>query len=432
MVKIVSTALIVAILATFIFSLQHFAVNIPSYDDYAATLIFIQLHFFQNTDPIVGKFLALFVPHGEHYIVISRLSAALAYIYSGTINFTVLVWYQNLYLLGTFALIIQVIRRQNLPLLPILIPITFFFFNLSFWQVSFYYWGGIQYYVVFFFAFLALFNLDKATLNNRFPFFLAIIFATLSIFSFGNGILTLPVGFFLLAAQGKTKYLWVWTVFGAICVGFFLSGFHPSFASKPAFNFMWMARLFFTYLGSFLFVNPASQFWRYTNIVFCFVAGLGVFYLWLRMLFKGYAFQKPLLYCLLTLPILTGLLIALARFDTKAAGGIAPRYQFFSACIPVFLLIIYYEYLQKKYRNLVKPIVFASAMVWVLSFWNNWKEVDRNTVDMAQTIQKWQQNKNSPLVYYNHDPKYSEALTWALSNEVYRLPAPVQDKTIKP
>ena len=421
MVRFISVALVVAILATFLLALQRFVVNIPSYDDYAATLIFIKLHYFENHDA-VEKFRALFVPHGEHYIVISRLSAAIAYMSTGTINFSALVWYQNLYLVGVFGLIIQLIRQQHIPLFPILIPVTSFLFSLSFWQVSFYYWGGVQYYAVFFFSFLALYNLEKATPNNRIPFFYSICLATLSILSFGNGLIVLPVGFFLLAVQRKSGYLWAWTGFSILCIGLFLSGFHPSFSSKPAFNPEWMSRLFFTYLGSFLYVNPVSQFWRNVNILLCYATGLGVFALWLRLLLKGYAFRQPLLYCLLSFPILTGALIALARFDTKAAGGIAPRYQFFSQCIPLFLLLIFYKYVATTHKDALKPIIAISLIVWGLSFWNNWQAAEQNTVSIAQTIKDWQKSNKSPLVYYNHDPAYSVALTWALNYGIYKLP----------
>jgi hypothetical protein len=421
MKKNISLILCLLALGAFFLALYQKALNIPSYDDYAATLIFLKNHYYLKTDA-VGKIRALFYPHGEHYIVTSRLSAALGYVLTGSVNFTVLVWYQNLYLLGVFGLIIMIVREQGIPLFPLLVPISLSFFSLSFWQVSLYYWGGVQYYTVFFFAILSLYCLNKADESSGFYFVPAIFFAAMAILSFGNGILILPLGFFLLAAQNKKKYLRIWTGFGAMAVLLFLLGYHSGFTNKPAFNPEWMARLLFTFLGSFLYVSPQNADWKYINIVVCILAGAGVMYMWLRLLFTGYAFRNPLLYCLLSLPVLTGILIALARFDSKAAGGIAPRYQFFSACIPVFLLLIFYEDIKKSKKPVFLPIVGLAAAVWGMSYGNNLREIDRFNGEIVQTFWQWQKNNTAPLVYYKPDPQYSDALAWALNTGTYTFP----------
>ncbi|MBU1822739.1 MAG: hypothetical protein KKG00_14690 [Bacteroidetes bacterium] len=425
MKKYISIALSLLTLGAFILALWQNVVNIPSYDDYAATLIFLKNHYYHSTDAI-GKIRALFYPHGEHYIVTSRLSAAIAYTFTGSVNFTALVWYQNLYLLGVFVLILLIMREQGVSLFTVIIPVSLCLFSLSFWQVSLYYWGGVQYYTVFFFAILSLYCLNKADENSGFYFPLAILFVAMAILSFGNGILVLPLGFFLLAAQNKKKYLRIWTGFGVLAVLLFLSGQHSDFAHKPAFNPEWMARLLFTFLGSFLYVSPQSADWKYINIVVCMVAGMGVMYLWFRLLFNGYAFRNPLPYCLLSLPILTGILIALARFDSKAAGGIAPRYQFFSACIPVFLLLIFYENIKKSKKPVILPVIGLVAAVWGMSFTNNLREIDRFNGEIVQTFRQWQKNNTTPLVYYMPDSSYSDALAWALSTGTYTFPAAYQ------
>ncbi len=416
--RTISLLIVATILCAFAGTLSYFISNIPSYDDYAATLIFIKNHYYQNPDT-AGKIRALFIPHGEHYILLSRGSAALFYTMFGTINFSALVWYQNLYLLANFILIFFIFKNQGITYFPILIFITLFLFNLSHWQVALYYWGGIQYYAVFFFSFLSLFLLHISTYRQSTFYFLgALFFAALALVSFGNGILVLPLGFFLLAIKNKRGYLTVWTLFSLLGVIFFLSGFHGSFSSKPPFNAFWMAKLLFTFLGSFLYVNPAAQFWSYANIVLCFVVGLGVFGSWIILLFKGYAFKNPFLYCLLSLPILTGVLIAMARYDAKAAGGIAPRYMFFSACIPIFLLLIFQDIKKTKFP-VILPTLSLIMLLWVLSFVNNWRDIQRNNREISQTLEEWLKNPATPLVYYNPDPRYAEALQWALDRGIY-------------
>ncbi|TDB68960.1 hypothetical protein [Arundinibacter roseus] len=416
--RTISLVIITTVLCVFAGTLSYFICNIPSYDDYAATLIFIKNHYYQNPDT-AEKIRALLIPHGEHYILLSRGSAALFYTIFGTINFSALVWYQNIYLLAIFVLILFIIKNQRISYFPVLVPITLFLFNLSHWQVALYYWGGIQYYAVFFFSFLSLFLLHiSVTKPSHFYFFGALFFAAIALVSFGNGILVLPLGFFFLAVKNKRSYLTVWTLFSLLGVIFFLSGFHGSFSNKPPFNPFWMAKLLFTFLGSFLYVNPAAQFWSHANIVLCFVAGLGVFGFWLMLLFKGYAFKNPFLYCLLSLPILTGILIAMARYDSKAAGGIAPRYMFFSACLPIFLLLIFQDIKKTKFP-VILPTLSLIMLLWMLSFVNNWRDIQRNNREISQTLEQWLENPATPLVYYNPDPRYAEALQWALEHGVY-------------
>ena len=76
-----------------------------------------------NNSDVPGKIQALFAPHNEHRIVLSRASAALSYVVSGKINFRGLVWYQNIYLLGVFLLIAGIIRQKRLPLYPALLVV---------------------------------------------------------------------------------------------------------------------------------------------------------------------------------------------------------------------------------------------------------------------------------------------------------------------
>ena len=418
MEKAVSWALIMLIMGMFASVIYRFDVNIPSYDDYAATLIFLKNYYYNNPD-VPGKIRALFIPHNEHCIFLSRVSAVLSYVVSGKINFRGLVWYQNVYLFGVFLLIAGIIRQQRLPFYPSLLVVSFFLFNLAFWQVTLYYWGGIQYFAVYFFIIASLFCLQA---SSRAYFLLGIGLAALAMLSFGNGILVLPLGFFLLAAQYKTRRLLAWTVFAVAGMVFFFSNLPTSFAEKPPFNIQWMGRLLFTFLGSFLYVSPANQFWYYANIILCSVVGIGVLYSWLRLLFNGYAFRNPFLYCLYSLPILTGIIIALARFDSKAAGGIAPRYMFFSACIPIFLFLIHQDTNRNK-KVVALPILVLSMMVWGVSFVNNLREIKRNTDEISATFRRWQHDHTTPLVYYNNDPNYSETLVWALHCGAYTPPS---------
>ncbi|MFB9292292.1 hypothetical protein [Persicitalea jodogahamensis] len=411
------------IFAAFFLTVHHFVVNIPSRDDFAATLSFIQMQCVSDVG-IFDQITALFIPHNEHYIVLSRLSAALAYNFAGHLNFTALVWYQNIFLLGGYALVLQIIRQQKLPLLVLLLPTTIFFFNLSFWQVTLYYWGGIQYYTVFFFAILSLYFLHVSLNSGSAWFAGGIVAATLAVLSFGNGIVVLPAGFLLLWGQRQRKRLLVWTGFSAIVIMLFWLNFQGPSTVRPAFNPVWMGKLLFTFLGSFLYVNPSVKLWSYANIVLCAVVGLGVLFVWVRLLVNGYLHKNPLLYSLLTLTLLTALLIAFGRFETKAAGGIAPRYMYFSTLIPVFLVLIYADLQKRQNKNLpVKALASSMLLIWGLSYANNIQAIEAFNQENLSTFHQWEQDHRRPLVPpQNHDPRYSEVLLWAMENNVYTPP----------
>ncbi len=410
----------------FILVIYQYAVNIPSRDDFGTTLYFIQAHYFGNFDT-VGKVTSLFIPHNEHYILFSRLSTALAYTLAGHLDYTALIWYQNIFLLGGYALVLKIVKLQKLPLMELLVPITVFFFSLSFWQVTLYYWGGIQYYTVFFFAILSLYYLYLSSDNGNAWFAAGIVAATLAVLSFGNGVVVLPAGFLMLWGQRHRKRLFIWAAFSAIVVLLFLLNFQGPSTVRPAFNLLWMGRLLFTFLGSFLYVNPSTRFWSYANILLCSVAGLGVLFIWIRLLVKGYLYKNPLLYSLLTLTILTALLIAFGRFETKAAGGIAPRYMYFSTCIPVFLLLIYADLQKQRSKKLpVKVLASSALLVWALSYANNIQAIKAFNQENLITFHQWERDHRKPLVPpQHHDPRYSEVLLWAMENNIYAPPTPL-------
>ncbi|MCF2445780.1 hypothetical protein L0657_17600 [Dyadobacter sp. CY345] len=395
--------------------------NIPSFDDYDATLAFIRNFYFEkSTDP--ERLGMLFDLHNEHCIMISRLSASIYYAIFKEINFTHLVLYQNLFLLGFYAVILAIMKQQNLlsPLAALFV--TIFLFSLSFWQVSFYYWAGIQHYTVLFFSFLSLFLLSKAEKPNGKYFILACLFASLAIFSFGNGVLALFLGGFLLFVQKKKSALVVWIVVSLLLLSFlYFSRTTGNGSEAEAFNFEWMGRLLFTFLGSFLFVNPPDIFWYKANIIFCMITGLAVLSCWIVLFLNGYAFKNPLLYVLFSFPILTGIVIAISRFSTKAAGGIAPRYMFFTATIPVILLLILLDmgFLKKR---VLQYITFSAFLVWSLSFNNNLKVLKQSNEELMISVKKSENNKDIPLINGGNGLDYSAKLHWAIENNVIKIP----------
>jgi len=414
--------LLLSVLIIFIFclTLVQNAQNIPSFDDYDATLSFIRNFYFEKR-PLLQRTKLLFSFHNEHCIMISRTSAAIYYYIFQEINFTHLVLYQNLFLFGFFAVLLAIMRQQNLLSFPVVLFATFFLFSLSFWQVSFYYWAGIQHYAVFFFSFLCLFLLNKTERPGSGSFLLAVLCVLLAVCSFGNGLLTLFLGAFLLLVQKKYRTLIAWsTISAVILIVIFLSRNPTQIADSEKFNFEWMGRLLFTFLGSYLFVNPSVNTLYTTNILLCFAFGVAVFVFWLWLFFKGYAFKNPLLYVLFSMPVLTGIIISISRFSTKAAGGIAPRYMFFTAVIPVMLSLILLDLkiLNKKSQQI---LLIIGSMIWMSSFYNNSAALKFSNKELVTAINVWQKDKSKPLINQGNLWDYSDRLRWAIQNDVINI-----------
>ncbi|WP_247237123.1 hypothetical protein [Telluribacter sp. SYSU D00476] len=407
---------------------MHYTLDIPSFDDYHATIYAIRMFYFEAIN-LKQQVALLFKPHNEHRIFLSRLSSIVYYDLFGKLNFRTLILYQNLYLLAAFGLTLAILKKSKVQIWPLLLPISLFLFSLSFWQVTLYYWGGIQYYTVFFFIMLSLYWLVSAREVVSWQYIGSMLAALIAIISFGNGILVVPLALFLLWTQKKYQLIPPWIGIALLYVLLQLTNEPAVTRDFSHFRIDWAMRLFFTYLGSFAYVSSYGSPWHYTNIILCMVVGAVVFYYWIRLLWSGYAFKTPLLFCLLCLPILTGVLIAISRFDTKAAGGIAPRYMFFTAFIPIWVISILYDTGKLK-KNLLLPLYLVAGLLWSLSYTTNSLQIKEFNQQNQVTLTAWLKDKSVPLVYYDiiNTQGHGQLLQWAIKHDVYQIPPDILEE----
>ena len=426
--KAVSLVASIVVFVAFGRAVLHYTLDVPSYDDYNATIYAIQMFYFEATN-LKQQLALLFKPHNEHRIFLSRLSSIIYYDLFGKLNFRALILYQNLYLLAAFGLTLAILRKAKIQLWPLLLPVSFFLFSLSFWQVTFYYWGGIQHYTVCFFIMLSLYWLTSAREVVSWQYIGSILAALIAITSFGNGILVVPLALFLLWTQKKYQLIFPWLGVAILYILLQLTNEPAVTRDFSNFRIDWAIRLFFTYLGSFAYVSSYGTPWHYPNIILCMAVGAVVFFYWLKLLWSGYAFKTPLLFCLLCLPILTGVLIAISRFDTKAAGGIAPRYMFFTAFIPIWVISILYDTGKLK-KSLLLPLYLVTGLLWSLSYTTNSSLIKDFNRQNQVTLAAWLKDKSVPLVYYDiiNTQGHGQLLLWALKYDVYQIPPEVLEE----
>ncbi|MCE6989180.1 hypothetical protein [Dyadobacter sp. CY323] len=419
MAKFIPIGLSIALFLIFLLTLFQNALNAPSFDDYDTTINFIRRFFFENHSIEIRQDILL-SRHNEHRILFSKIVAASYYYLFHQISFRNLVLLQNLMLLGFYVLTLNLLKRNNLLSPETILWVTLFTFSLAFWQVTFYYWGGIQHYTVIFFSILSLISLDRARDVRSAAFIIALFSVVFGVLSFGNGFIALVLGGFILIVQKKWRMLIAWTL--VACLLLFYTFFSDPAAvtrNVVAINPEWVVRLLFTFLGSCLYMNPAQG--QYFNIIVCMFAGFLVLLGWIWLFFNGYAFKNPLFYCLLSLPVLTGIIVAIARFETKAAGGVAPRYMFFTSLIPIFVVMVLLDMKLLKTKHL-RVLCGAGLALWSVVFYNNHRAVVDSNAEIVATINKWEKDPHTPLIYYQQTEEYSEIMTWAVKHNVVSIP----------
>ncbi len=240
---------------------QHYAVNIPKWDDHALRAF---LYYSDQEPTFLGRLQWLFKQHNEHRIVYDRLVTALDYGLFGKLNYRHLMVVGNLSLVGLLAVFMGVLRRKDglvwhrLPVLYAL-PVALLLFNLSQWENMFWGMASLQNFSVVLWV-LAAFYL----LTHTERWMLALPMAVLATLTSGNGLLVWPLGLALLVLHPavrsvspkpkKLRPLLVWLVTALVVIGLYFWGFE-----KPGGAHAVRAGLFATGKGWLAVVGAGAE-----------------------------------------------------------------------------------------------------------------------------------------------------------------------------
>jgi hypothetical protein len=139
--------------------------------------------------------------------------------------------------------------------------------------------------------------------------------------------------------------------------------------------------------------------WKKANMYSCFGVGLFIFSYWSYFIYTGYAFKKKLLFSLFSMPILTGILLAVGRCDGTLQAGLTARYMYFSTLIPVSLILILMNQtvLNKITIRVVTGLIILS---YCLTTRMGYSEFMKANQDIEGRYNAWLSNKNSGLVFF--------------------------------
>ncbi|MDF7816450.1 hypothetical protein P1X15_02550 [Runella sp. MFBS21] len=179
---------------------MQYALNVPYLDDYNAILGYLI-----KVQDIswIEQVKEMFVPHNEHIMWGTRLIGLLQYHLIGSVDFQWLILLGNVLFLVQFILLYRLFPQQKATfwLLGIIL-LNPQYSATSFWAMAV--WSNV--------LVIVLATLTISCLVQKKALWWGIVLGILTLFSNGNGMMILPIGFLILWWQGRTRkdiFYWI-------------------------------------------------------------------------------------------------------------------------------------------------------------------------------------------------------------------------------
>jgi hypothetical protein len=403
------------------------APSVPYQDDYGAILAFAADY--QQLPTAQAKVLDIATKQSneyklgfEHFVVASELEL------TRHLNFAFLTALGNLFLLLIGYLLWLTYRKDEGPLARRLLeflPISLFFFALSYWENLDWAMTGLQNIPVVFFSLLAIYFLTprKVSEPGRTHLLLACLAAALAAFSSANGFLLGPVGLLILLPRRAYAKSLAWCASFLLPLAAYLYHYTPT--GHPYHKFFYLTRpiFFLAFLGCV--------------IPFRFLAamlGTLLFIIFLLSVRSRYHRTHPAAFYFAVWVVATGFLVAWVR--GAVAFTIASRYSIYSNLMLIFCYAFLAHYLPGRSsifsrRRLYVSSVVIAAFICLMADLNAYKKLEARRRMILSGIEWYRARPevNSPMV----DPLVEQVipeekaaekaiLTQAIQKRIYSLP----------
>ena len=238
---------------SFFFIQNKFIVNAAYSDDWNA-INGLVIRYFSAGDSFFDKLSLIISQNNEHREGYLSIIAIIQFWIFGNINYKLFDLLGSLSILGIFFIFYGYLLKFNKPRW-IILPISFILFNFLYYQNSFWSICALQNNTILFFVLTTFYFLID--LNSKLKFILALLFAILATFTSGNGMII----FFAAIPMFKgssTKFISIWAITFLMIILLYYKGYvHPLQRGEildNVFLFWPIAKTFFVYLGSSLFV----------------------------------------------------------------------------------------------------------------------------------------------------------------------------------
>ena len=347
------TATLLSLLITAIYygMFLYFGTNIPYWDEYIITLGFLEN--FEKGETISDKLSLLHSLANEHRIVLYRLLLLIEKSVFGDIDFLRMMVIGNtgvLLLWGVLWKSIKIKRHKLVYFLPVTLLLIVAAWERSTWACS----AFFNTYVILF-AFCALYFLSKNGTKNR---AVAIVFAVLATYSFGNGLFVFPIGFFMLWLKGRPKKAYIiWGLaFFVMCLFYFLS--YTKGINKSASVLNTNPVLFIAYISAFF-----GAVFKYITPYLAPFAGFAILLVMLGSLIVHFKNREEhaLLWSYAAFLLASVFVAAVSRSGLGMGQAISFRYELIPA---LTLAIMYLFFLKTAHRKQV--LIFSLLLSGLL------------------------------------------------------------------
>ncbi len=343
------------LLASFIFLLTKTKGGIPVFDEYTAIYQF--LCEYRQGENMAEKFSIIARPYFECRIIIPYYFILLVSNFmSEPVPLNLLVALNAFTLLIISVILFRTLSRRR-TLLKWFPWLLFIILHTGYMQSSFNALSGLCYNGAFLFSISAI---HFACGNKRNSILLAFLFSLASIFSFGNGLLAVPLVSLIITRLRNFRTAMAYTAAMLAVIALYFWQYQAQSNGGPQFDLVYFILYIPVFLGSSLqfFYSPYLP----------FLTGLIILIYFAHLSIRRYDLKNPILYYSLLFLILTAFTTAVFRQTDTIDSALKLRYGIFSSFTIFCSLLIYVDRSQGRLieATLVK-IVYAAIAFNLLS-----------------------------------------------------------------
>ena len=411
-----SLGLILIPIAIYYYTVYHFAINIPFWDEYYAALDWVGIYI---TKEFPENLLHTFKQANEHRIFTYYVTVLTEYILLGKVNFRYLMIFGNMAMLGLLYVLLK-LRNERSNNLFAFLPVVLLLFapqqEITNWGIMTYN-GILEYFLVF----ASLLFLNK---EGKLNLSIAVFFAAVATFSFGNGMFVFIAGFIILYLKKpnpKVK-ISIWAAFMLICVYLYFIDYltiDSGFSKLEILHQPLQGLLFFLTIFGSLFTPWARGIielhYLYGFILLsCFVC---------LILFKWkYLIKNPLFLSLFTFLFLSAFAATLSRVGVGVGAATAPRYVILPALFSALMYITYLNSINGTRKGVFFMIIALSVLLYVTRLNESLIRFDNHKNKLTEGLFSYYTNRDSTTLQYQYPNQAATILDNAIKGGYFTPP----------
>jgi hypothetical protein len=438
--KVIGVILLFLPILYFYWIIDIHIVDIPYIDDYD---LLQSIYDLTRDSNLLSKIKALFLQVNQHRFAYERIVMWLILKINGAENIRQQIIAGNFFLLGVLFVFYKVLKNEGISWYY-LIPISFLYFNLVYYENA--HWGiaSIQNTSIIFFALLSLYKIGS---ERRSDWWIALGSAVLLTFISGNGILIWIIGALMLLLKKRYRNLAIWGGTAALVLLFyFLFDYHFINASgdSPFKHPIYNLSFFLLFLGNILLLDEPHpmNFAHHPDLVACVILGgciSIVFFVWaLRtLLITGINRTTSVISGGFLFVMGTAAMLVFSRpitmYATLSDGLLSRRYMIFGMLVVVVTYMAIIVMLKKQRKFLITTGVLSLIISVAINFSSYFMHVSklRNQYEVLSLDSFYWKNYGMMMsfgdrfgekLFWNHPTRMTTLIDNLAKSGIYSLP----------